>query len=143
MLNAANRQPEEIVELPHPFCVASRQIIVHRHQVRATASERVQVKRQSRNQSFAFAGRHFRDPATMQNDSAKELHVEVHHVPRHWLIAHREAILSIFQSARRVFYDCKRLRQNLIQLFPLVFQLGNFRQFCFPGCRFCAQILIG
>ena len=41
VLNAANGKPEEIVQLPHPFRVAPRQIIVHRHQVRAPACESV------------------------------------------------------------------------------------------------------
>jgi hypothetical protein len=52
----------------------------------------------------------------MQNDSAKQLDIEMDHVPGHGLIADREAMLSIFQPARCVFDHCERFRQNLIQL---------------------------
>src|SRR5438132_10248498 len=35
VLNATDSQPKKIVERTHPFGVASREIIVHRHQMRA------------------------------------------------------------------------------------------------------------
>ena len=49
VLNAADRKAQEIVKLPHPFRVASSQVIVHRHQVRAASAQRIQVKRQCRD----------------------------------------------------------------------------------------------
>ena len=65
----------------------------------------------------------------MQNDAADELHVEVHHVPGHRLIADLESVLALRQPARRIFYDCERFRQNLVELRPLILQLGNCGEF--------------
>ena len=41
VLNATDGQSEKIIELPHPFRVASRQIIVHRHQMGAATGQRI------------------------------------------------------------------------------------------------------
>ena len=45
VLNAADCESKEIVELPHPLRIAPGQVIVHRHKVRAPPGERVQIKR--------------------------------------------------------------------------------------------------
>src|SRR5205823_11196481 len=87
--------------------------------MRAASSQRVQIKRQSRDQSFALACRHLRDSAAMQNHSADQLHIKVHHVPCHRLIADRETMTSLFQTPRGVFHRSERFRQNLIQPSPL------------------------
>ena len=115
VLNATNSEPKKIVERTHPFGIAACQIIVHRDQMRAASSQGIQIERQRRDQSFAFARRHFRDPAAMQNHPADQLHVEVHHVPRHRLIADAEGLLSIFQTSRSVLHGRERFRQNLIE----------------------------
>ena len=128
--------------MPHPFRVAPGQVIVYRYQVRAAASERVQVKRQRGDQSFAFAGRHLRDSAPVQNDTAEQLHVEVHHVPDHRLIAHREAVSPILEPARGVFHHRKCFRQNFIQLFPLLLQVRNLRDLFLPVRSFCPQLVV-
>ena len=60
--------------------------------MRAPPGKRVQIKRQRRNQSLAFARRHFRDSAAMQNHSADQLHIEMHHVPGHRLVADGEGL---------------------------------------------------
>src|SRR6266542_3719289 len=41
VLNAADREAQEIVKLPHPLRVASREIIVYSHQMRAASAQRV------------------------------------------------------------------------------------------------------
>src|SRR5437879_11583394 len=50
MLDAADRQPQEIVERTHPFGVAAGEVIIHRYEMRAASSESIQVQRQSRDQ---------------------------------------------------------------------------------------------
>src|SRR6266542_6674075 len=50
MLNAANSEPKEIVELPNPFRVTSSQVIVYRDKMRAASGECIEIKRQSRHQ---------------------------------------------------------------------------------------------
>ena len=127
VLNAADGQPEKTVKLAHPFGVAAGEVIVHRHEMRAAAGERVQIKRQRRDERLAFAGRHFRDPAAVQNDAADQLHIEVHHVPGHRLIADRESLLPLGQPARRVFHHGEGFRQNLIELLHGLQAPGSWR----------------
>jgi hypothetical protein len=79
----------------------------------------------------------------VQNDSTEQLHVEVHHVPDHGLIAYGEAVLSFFQAARRVFHDCECFGQNLIQFFPLILWLVNFGKLFLPGRGLGTQRIIG
>ena len=122
--------------MPHPFRVAPGQVIVYRHEMRASASERVQVKRQRRDQGFTFAGRHLRDSAPVQNNTAEQLHVEVHHVPDHRLIAHREAVSPILEPARGVFHHRKCFRQDFIELCPLLLQVRNLRDLFLPAAVF-------
>ena len=142
MLNAANREPKEIVEPTHPFRVAAREIVVDRDQMHAAPGEGIEIKRQRRHERFAFTGCHLGDPAAMQNNAAQQLHVEVHHVPRHRLIADRETISSIFQPARRILHHRKRFRQDFIKPLPLVFELRNLGEFLLPDCGFGPQCLI-
>ena len=52
----------------------------------------------------------------MQHDAADQLHVEVHHVPGHRLIADRESLAALGQTARRIFHHRERFRQNLVEL---------------------------
>ena len=68
--------------MPHPLRVASRQVRVHRNQVRALARQRVEIQWQCGNQRLAFPRRHFRDLSEMQLDTAHQLHVVRDHVPR-------------------------------------------------------------
>ena len=79
----------------------------------------------------------------MQDNPAEQLHVEMHHVPLHRLIADRETMLSIFQTAGRIFHNRKRFRQNLVQPLPLVLEVGNLRQFFLPHRSFRAQCFVG
>jgi hypothetical protein len=111
--------------------------------MRAASSQGVQIKRQSRDQRFALARRHLRDPAAMQNHSADQLHIKVHHVPRHRLIADRETMTSLFQTPRGVFHRCERFRQNLIQPSPLFFRIRDFCELVLPSRRFRAQSVVG
>ena len=143
VLNTANSQPEKCVKLPHPFGVAASEIIIHRYKMRAAPGESIQVQRQSRDQGFSFACRHFRNSAAVQNYSAQKLHIEVHHVPCHRLIADRETMTSLFQTPRGVFHRSERFRQNLIQPSPLFFRIRGFCEFVLPSRRFRAQSVVG
>ena len=96
----AHRQPEELVDLPHPLGVAFGQIIVHRHHVHAMPGQRVQIARQRRHQRLAFAGLHLGDLARVQHHAADQLHVEVPHV---------------HGAPSRLAHHRKRLGQNLVK----------------------------
>jgi hypothetical protein len=75
--DAADREPEEAVDLAHPGGVALGQVIVDRDHMHALAGQRVEVDRQGGDQGFAFAGFHLRDHAAVQHDAADQLDVEV------------------------------------------------------------------
>src|ERR1043165_6492053 len=73
----ADREPEEIVDLPHPLGVAFGEVVVHRHHVHAAPGQRVEIDRKRRDQRLAFAGLHLGDLAFVQDHAADQLHVEM------------------------------------------------------------------
>ena len=73
----ADRQPEEIVDLPHPLGVALGEIVVDGDDVDAAAGERIEIDRQRRDQRLAFAGLHLGNPALVQHHAADQLDVEM------------------------------------------------------------------
>ena len=48
--NATDGQSQELVNGAHPFTIASGEVIIHRHDVHATAGQRVEIYRQGRHQ---------------------------------------------------------------------------------------------
>ena len=70
-------EPEELVDLAHPFGVALGEVVVDGDDVDAAAGERVEIDRQRRDQRLAFAGLHLGDLALVQHHAADELHVEM------------------------------------------------------------------
>ena len=77
MHDDTNAEPEEFVDLPHPFGVAAGEIIVHRHDMHALAGERVEVDGERGDERLALARAHLRDAAFVQHHAAHELHVEM------------------------------------------------------------------
>ena len=75
--DAADREPQELVDLAHPGGIAPGQIVVDRDHVHALAFERVQIDRQGRDEGLALAGRHLGDLALVEDDPADQLDVVV------------------------------------------------------------------
>ncbi len=73
----ADAEPEEFVDLPHPFGVALGEVVVDGDDMDAAAGERIEIDRQRRHQGLAFAGFHFRDAALVEHHAADQLHVEM------------------------------------------------------------------
>ena len=73
----ADREPEEVVDLAHPFGVALGQIVVDGDDVHAAAGERIEIDRKRRDQRLAFAGLHLGDLAFVQDHAADQLNVEM------------------------------------------------------------------
>ncbi len=73
----ADGKPEEIIDLAHPFGVATGEIVVDGDDVDTLAGQRVEIDRQRRHQRLAFAGFHFGDVALMQHHAADQLNVEM------------------------------------------------------------------
>ena len=127
ILNAADRQPEKFVKMPHPLRVAARQIVVDRDELAVSSRERVEVKRERRHQRLALARRHFRDFVAVKRDSADELNVEMHHVPRQLVVADDRRRPA--QTPRGVLHDGEGLRQQLIQRLAFLEALHQLRRF--------------
>ncbi len=77
ILDAADREPEEPVDAPHPVGVAPGEVVVDGDDVDAASGQRVQRGRQRRDEGLAFAGPHLGDLAFVQNETADQLHVVV------------------------------------------------------------------
>ncbi len=73
----ADAQTEEVIDMPHPFGIALGEVIVDRDDVHALAGQRVQIRRQRRDQGLALAGAHLGDLVVVENHAADELHVVV------------------------------------------------------------------
>ncbi len=88
----ADAEAKETVDAPHPFRIATRQVVVDRDDVYALAGQRIEVGGQRGDQGLALAGAHFGNLALVQHRGADQLHVEVAH-PQHapaGLAHHRE-----------------------------------------------------
>ncbi len=100
VLDDADGQAERLIDRPHPLRVALGEVVVDRDDVDAAAGERVQVRRQGRDERLALAGRHLGDRALVEHHAADQLHVEVPH-------AHG--------APRRLATDRERLGQDVVE----------------------------
>src|SRR5688500_13082037 len=78
VLNTADFESEKTMDLAHPLGVAGGEVVVHSYDVNAAASgQRIQIRRQSSDESFALAGAHLGNLSLVENDAADQLHVEM------------------------------------------------------------------
>ncbi len=75
--DAADGEPQELVDGAHPGGVALGEIVVDGDDMHALAGERVEIDGQRGDQRLAFAGLHLGDAAVMQHHAADQLHVEM------------------------------------------------------------------
>ena len=80
VLEDAHREPQGVVDGPHPLGVPLGQVVVDRDDVDPLAGEGVEVHRQGGHQGLALARGHLGDLPLVQDHAADELHVEVAHV---------------------------------------------------------------
>ena len=130
VLDHPHGEPEKRVELAHPLGVALGEVVVHRHHVNSSPAEGVEIDRERSHEGLAFAGRHFRDPATVQNHSAYELDIEVDHVPRERLVADRDPAPN--EVLRCGFHHRKRLGKKRVQLRCQGLRVLDFRKSLLP-----------
>ena len=119
VLDDADRHVEEAVDAAHPLRVAPRQVVVHRDDVHALARQRVQVRRQRRDERLALAGLHLGDAAAVQDDAANQLDVVVAHV--HHATA---GLADDRESLGQQIVERLSLREPLPELGGLGAQLG-------------------
>ena len=83
LVDAVDGESVEFIERAHPLGVATGEVVVHRHHVHPASCQGIEEHRQRRHQRLSFPGLHLRDFAAMQSHPTDQLHVVVHHVPRH------------------------------------------------------------
>ena len=66
-----------MVDAAHQLGLVLGEVVVDRDDVHALAGERVEVRRQGRDQGLALTGLHLGDVAEVQRRAAHDLHVEV------------------------------------------------------------------
>ena len=111
-----DRQPEEAVNLPHPFGVAFGQIVVDGNDVDAFAFQRVQISGKRGDQGFAFTGFHFGNHAFMQHNPADQLNI----------------VMALAESAfGGLAYDGKSFGQQIVKRFAVFQALFKLFGFCF------------
>ena len=141
VLDDADREAEEFVQLAHPFTVASCEVIVRRHAMRAASGEAVKEQRERGHERLSFARSHFRNHALGETDAANDLRVEMHHVPRHRLAAHGERVLALVEPPCAVFHRSESLGNQCSHIRHL---LGPrfIREFRLPACDFRPQFIV-
>ena len=100
--------------------------------------EGVQVNRERRDEGLAFASRHFRNAASVQNDAADQLYIKMNHVPEQRLVANHDLLAA--QPPGRIFYDSKGLGQDRIELGSQQIPVFNLGQPFFPAGGHGAEI---
>ena len=95
LVNAVDGEAVEFVERPHPLGVATREVVVDGHHVDAAAREGVQEDGQRGHQGLAFPRLHLGRLAAVKGHPSDELHVVVHHVPRHRRSGSRPRLLPV------------------------------------------------
>ena len=124
----ADVEPEEIVDAPHPFGVAPRQVVVDRDDVHAAPGQRVEDRGQRRDEGLALAGFHLGDLALVQHHSADELDVEMTLAERALAgLAHRG----------------KHRRQQVLHRLVLALAILDRRQRRLPFGDLRAQFVVG
>ncbi len=74
-----HREPEEVVDRPHPLGVAAGEVVVDRHDVDAAPGQAVEGGGERRHEGLALARLHLGDLALVEDRAADELDVEVAH----------------------------------------------------------------
>ena len=134
LLDAADRDAEERVELAHPLGVAAGEVVVDRHELRVPAVQRVEVKGQRGDEGLALAGGHLGDPALVERDAADELDVKMHHVPLQLVLA--DEGLRPHQPPGGILHRGERLGKDLVQGLAGLDALAKL-------LRLCPQLVIG
>ena len=114
VLDHPHGEAEKRVKLAHPLGVALGEVVVHGHDMDPAPAEGVEINRERGHEGLAFAGRHFRDPAPVQNHAADELDIEMDHVPCERLVADGDPAAD--HAPRRIFHHGKCLGKKRVQL---------------------------
>ena len=101
-LDNSNCQTQKTINLAHPLCVASGEVIIDGNNMNAFFFKGIKINRQGGYQSLAFACSHFSNLTAVKNDAAHNLNIKV---------ALSEGSLCRFP------HRGESIRQNIIQRF--------------------------
>src|SRR5256885_9057450 len=76
LLDAAHREPEELVDAAHPSGIPASQIVVHRHHVDALARLRIPGNRWDCGKGLPLTCLHLSNLFTCESQCTLELHLE-------------------------------------------------------------------
>ncbi len=80
MDNDPDCEPEEFIDLTHPFRITFGKVIVYGNDMHAFAFERIQVCRQGGYEGFTFTRFHLGNSSRVENDAPEQLDIEMPHV---------------------------------------------------------------
>ena len=113
VLNAADGEPEELIQVTHPLGISFREVVVYGDDMNAAAGERVEIDGEGGDQGLAFTGGHLCDAPLVKGYPSDKLDVEVDHFPVHGLITGDE--IGATESASRVLDHGKGFRKDLLE----------------------------
>ncbi len=93
LVDAVNAKTVEHIHRSHPFRVALCKVVVHGNDVNAVAGEGVEEHGKRCHKRLSLAGCHFGYFALVEHNSAEQLHVVMHHVPRNLISAGNPMVL--------------------------------------------------
>ena len=89
----------------------------------AASAQGIEIDGKRGNERLALTCRHFGDATLVQHHAADQLHIEVHHIPGHRLVADRE--LHADHAACRILHHGKSLGENLVETLLQKFRILN------------------
>ena len=141
VLEHADSEAEELVELAHPLGVASCEVVVHGDDMNAATRKGIEINGESGDEGFALAGGHLGDAAVVEHHAADELDIEVHHVPSERVAADIDGFST--KTARAVFHNRKSLGEDLVEFAGEFGGVGDFGEAILPLEGLRPQSLIG
>ena len=174
LVDTVNAKTVKHIQHSHPLGVAFCEVVVDCYHVYAPACQCVKENGECCHEGFTFTGCHLRDFAFVKRDTADYLNIVMNHVPcqkvaagspsavvKCFVVVDSDIVVFegefavklgcrylyffiLFETSCGVFYDCKRLRQNLVKFFfqdclNLLFSRLDIviKCFLFFNCQIC------
>ena len=81
LINTIYGKPKPFKQSTIPFTITASEIVIHRYNMNAMTSKRIQISRQCRYQRFTFTCCHFSNFSLVQNNTSYQLNIIMNHVP--------------------------------------------------------------
>ena len=84
LVDAVDAHAVEFEQRRHPLRIAASEVIIHRHEVNALSSQRVEEHGERGDKRLALTRLHLRHLASVQGRTTDQLDIVMHHVPLHF-----------------------------------------------------------